>query len=107
VLSASSEVDEPHTREPLIAGALLANVPGAIYRSDRDHEYAILLITEEIERISGYPRSAFVVDRTRTINDIIDPDDLPSVMEEARAAADEGRPFACLRAAVPLSSAGT
>src|SRR4051794_6223285 len=87
-------VDEPHTHEPLIAGALLANVPGAIYRSDWDHEYAILLITEEIERISGYPRSAFVVDRTRTINDIIDPDDLPSVMDEARAAAAEGRPFA-------------
>jgi PAS domain S-box-containing protein len=89
-----SWMDQRLTHQPLIAGALLANVPGAIYRSDWDHDYAILLITDEVERISGYPREAFVVDRTRTINDMIHPDDLPSVMDEARAAAREGRPFA-------------
>jgi PAS domain S-box-containing protein len=82
------------THERLVAGALLANVPGAIYRSDWDHGYTLELITEEIERISGYPAEDFVRGGTRSIHTIIHPDDLDSVMCEARDAALEGRAFA-------------
>ena len=33
----------------------MANVPGAIYRSAWHADYALELISDEIERISGYP----------------------------------------------------
>jgi PAS domain S-box-containing protein len=79
--------------ERLVAGALLANVPGAIYRSNWDRGYALELITEEIERISGYPAEEFLAGG-RTINDVIHPDDRPSVMQEAFEAGREGRSFA-------------
>ena len=35
--------------------ALMANVPGAIYRSAWHADYTLELISDEIERISGYP----------------------------------------------------
>jgi len=78
----------------LITGALLANVPGAIYRSNWDRDYALELITDEIERISGYPAAEFLDGERRTISAIIHPDDRPGVLREAAAAARERRAFA-------------
>jgi PAS domain S-box-containing protein len=77
----------------LVAGALLDNVPGAIYRSDWERGYAIMLITEHIERISGYPAESFL-DGTRTLWDVIHRDDRSAILKEAVDAADEGRQFA-------------
>jgi PAS domain S-box-containing protein len=77
----------------LVAGALLDNVPGAIYRSDWGRGYAIELITDHIERITGYPASSFL-DGTRTLWDVIHPDDRGAVLREAGDAAGEERPFA-------------
>ena len=36
--------------------ALMVNVPGAIYRSAWHADHTLALISDEIERISGYPR---------------------------------------------------
>ena len=52
--------------------SLMANVPGAIYRSAWHDNYALELISDEIERISGYPASDFLgADARRTIMSII------------------------------------
>ena len=52
--------------------SLMANVPGAIYRSAWHDDYALELISDEIERISGYPASDFLgADARRTIMSII------------------------------------
>jgi hypothetical protein len=40
--------------------ALLVNVPGAIYRSAWHAGYTLELISDEIERISGYPPDNFI-----------------------------------------------
>jgi PAS domain S-box-containing protein len=77
----------------LVAGALLDNVPGAIYRSDWGRGYALALITDHIERISGYPADSFL-DGTRTLWDVIHPDDRGAILKEAVDAAGEGRQFA-------------
>jgi hypothetical protein len=37
--------------------ALVANVPGAIYRCALDADWTMAVISDEIERISGYPAS--------------------------------------------------
>src|SRR4051812_8169154 len=71
---------------------LMANVPGVLYRSAWDRGYAVELISDEIERITGYPVSDFVEPRRRTLLSIMHPDDLESVMARAAEATD-GRSF--------------
>jgi hypothetical protein len=47
--------------------ALVANVPGAIYRCALDADWTMSVISDEIERISGYPASHFIDNRSRTL----------------------------------------
>jgi hypothetical protein len=54
---------------------MMENVPGAIYRSAWHADYALELISDEIERISGYPAANFLASRRRTLMSIIHPDD--------------------------------
>jgi PAS domain S-box-containing protein len=80
-------------REALLR-SLMANVPGAIYRSAWHADFTLELISDEIERISGYPASDFLgADARRTIMSIIYPEDRDGVMEMAQNAVDDGRPF--------------
>ena len=73
--------------------ALVANVPGAIYRCALDSDWTMTMISDEIERISGYPASDFVNNRVRTFAGIIHPDDQDEVEREVRTAVDEDRPY--------------
>jgi PAS domain S-box-containing protein len=72
---------------------LMANVPGAIYRSAWHADHTLELISDEIERISGYPPVNFIASRRRTLMSIIHPDDRARIMREVEGAADDGRPF--------------
>jgi PAS domain S-box-containing protein len=74
--------------------SLMANVPGAIYRSAWHDNYALELISDEIERISGYPASDFLgADARRTIMSIICAEDRAAVLKKAQTAVDDGEPF--------------
>ena len=80
-------------REALLR-SLMANVPGAIYRSAWHADYALELISDEIERISGYPASDFLgADARRTIMSIICAEDRDAVLKRAQNAVDDGQPF--------------
>ena len=80
-------------REALLR-SLMANVPGAIYRSAWHADYTLELISDEIERISGYPASDFLgADARRTIMSIICAEDRAAVLERAQNAVDDGQPF--------------
>src|SRR5690242_15659882 len=80
-------------REALLR-SLMANVPGAIYRSAWHADYALELISDEIERISGYPASDFLgADARRTIMSIICAEDRQAVLQKAQNAVDDGQPF--------------
>ena len=71
--------------------ALMVNVPGAIYRSAWHADHTLALISDEIERISGYPPENFIASAKRTIMSIVHPDDRERVLEEvARAEQDDG-----------------
>jgi PAS domain S-box-containing protein len=67
-------------------------VPGVLYRSAWDRGYTVELISDEIERITGYPAADFVESRRRTLLSIMHPDDVESVMARAAEATD-GRSF--------------
>jgi PAS domain S-box-containing protein len=72
--------------------ALMANVPGAIYRSAWHAGHTLELISEEIERISGYPANNFLASTHRTILSIMHPDDRDEVRAKL-AAASVDAPF--------------
>jgi PAS domain S-box-containing protein len=74
--------------------ALVANVPGAIYRCALDSDWTMAMISDEIERISGYPPSDFIRNKSRTFASIIHPDDQADVEREVRTATTEDRPYA-------------
>jgi PAS domain S-box-containing protein len=73
--------------------ALMVNVPGAIYRSAWHAGYTLELISDEIERISGYPPENFVASARRTLMSIVHPDDRDEVMRAVADAGEERRPF--------------
>ena len=72
--------------------ALMVNVPGAIYRSAWHAGHTLELISDEIERISGYPATNFLASARRTILSIVHPDDRERVLA-ATAAATTDEPF--------------
>jgi PAS domain S-box-containing protein len=73
--------------------ALMANVPGAIYRSAWHADFTLELISDEIERISGYPAANFIASKKRTLMSILHPDDHDAVYKAVSKATDDG-PFA-------------
>jgi PAS domain S-box-containing protein len=73
--------------------ALMVNVPGAIYRSAWHADHTLALISDEIERISGYPPQNFIASAKRTLMSIVHPDDRELVLEAVAAARDEDRPI--------------
>jgi len=73
--------------------SLMATVPGAIYRSAWHAGHRLELITDEIERISGYPADNFIASARRTLLSIIHPDDQEPVMRAVATATDYERPF--------------
>jgi len=74
--------------------SLMATVPGAIYRSAWHAGHRLELITDEIERISGYPADNFIASSRRTLLSIIHADDQDRVMREVATASNDERPFA-------------
>ena len=73
---------------------LMENVPGAIYRSAWHADYALEMITDEIERMTGYPPANFLASTRRTILSLIHPEDVETVLEAtAMASADSDEPF--------------
>ena len=73
--------------------ALMVNVPGAIYRSAWHANFTLALISDEIERISGYPPANFIASAKRTLMSIVHPDDRERILASVQHAHDTDRPF--------------
>jgi PAS domain S-box-containing protein len=73
--------------------ALMVNVPGAIYRSAWHAGHTLELISDEIERISGYPPANFVASARRTLMSIIHPEDQERVKRAIDDLTDHEEPF--------------
>jgi PAS domain S-box-containing protein len=76
-----------------IVRALMVNVPGAIYRSAWHANFTLELISDEIERISGYPAANFIASKKRTLWSIVHPDDRPTIQAALNQASTDGEPF--------------
>ena len=73
--------------------ALMVNVPGAIYRSAWHADFTLALISDEIERISGYPPANFIASAKRTLMSIVHPDDRAQILESVEHAHDADEAF--------------
>jgi PAS domain S-box-containing protein len=73
--------------------ALMVNVPGAIYRSAWHSGYTLELISDEIERISGYPAGNFLASQKRTILSLVHRDDRHMVLDAIDRAREGFGPF--------------
>jgi PAS domain S-box-containing protein len=73
--------------------ALMVNVPGAIYRSAWHAGYTMELISDEIERISGYPAGNFLASAKRTLLSLVFREDRDMVLAAIDDARERDAPF--------------
>jgi len=73
--------------------ALIENIPGAIYRVLPAEEWTVEFVSDQIERITGYPASEFIGNLVRSYTSLIHPDDAAAVEAKLRAAVAERVPF--------------
>jgi len=73
--------------------AVVANIPGAVYRCACTAEWPIRFISDHIELICGFAASDFVDNAARTYGSIIHPHDRPHVAEEIDRALESGSPY--------------
>jgi diguanylate cyclase (GGDEF)-like protein/PAS domain S-box-containing protein len=74
--------------------AVVANIPGAVYRCACQDDWPIRFISDHIEPLCGHPASDFVDNAVRTYGSIIHPHDRPGVAEEIDCALQVGAPYA-------------
>jgi PAS domain S-box-containing protein len=79
-------------REALLR-SVVANIPGAVYRCACDEHWTMEWLSDEIEKISGYPASDFVNSTVRTFASVIHPDDREQVEHSVLDAVEARRAF--------------
>src|SRR6185312_4918190 len=73
--------------------AVVANIPGAVYRCACNDDWPIRFISDYIELLCGYAAADFVGNSVRTYGSIIHPDDRPDVAEDIERALEVGAPY--------------
>src|SRR5690348_159853 len=73
--------------------AVVANIPGAVYRCACNADWEIRFMSDHIERICGFPASDFVGNKMRSYGSIIHSVDRPYVIEEIDRALKDGSPY--------------
>jgi diguanylate cyclase (GGDEF)-like protein/PAS domain S-box-containing protein len=72
---------------------LLSNLPGVVYRCLNDSTWTMVFLSAGIEKLTGYPASAFTGDDAMSYASLIHPDDRAKVADDTNAAIRERRPF--------------
>ena len=72
---------------------LLENLPGAVYRCLNDEHWTMEFVSAGIEKLTGYPPSAFTEQSAFSYASIIHPRDRDEVAEQIEAALASQRPF--------------
>jgi PAS domain S-box-containing protein len=81
-----SIIEESEERFRLLAN----NIPGTVFLSNYDEKYTKIYLNDEIEKLTGYPKSDFLENKIFFI-DLIIPDDLDYVQQENQIALEEKR----------------
>ncbi|MGB5105697.1 MAG: PAS domain S-box protein [Candidatus Zixiibacteriota bacterium] len=74
--------------------SVVANVPGIIFRSRIAKDWPIEFISENVERITGYPASDFIGNRVRRFGSLIHPADGDRMIDAVSRSIEFGTPYA-------------
>ncbi|WP_348822488.1 PAS domain S-box protein [Flavobacterium aestuarii] len=79
-----SIIEESEERFRLLAN----NIPGTVYLSNYDEKYTKIYLNDEIEKLTGYPKSDFLENKIFFI-DLIHPDDIENVLQKNKEALEQ------------------
>jgi PAS domain S-box-containing protein len=83
-----SIIEESEERFRLLAN----NIPGTVYLSNYDEKYSKIYLNDEIEKLTGYPKSDFLDNKIYFV-DLIFPEDLENVLLKNKTALEEKKPL--------------
>jgi PAS domain S-box-containing protein len=92
-MSSTRGTDRPTGSRAALLRSLIANIPGAIYRCALDSDWTMEWISDEIEKISGYPAADFIHSAERSFASVIHPDDREAVERSVVDAVNACRAF--------------
>jgi PAS domain S-box-containing protein len=75
--------------------SLANNIPGTVYLSQYDENYTKIYLNDQIESLTGYPKSDFLEEK-RSYVDLIHPDDKQRIIGENTEAIDNRQAFHCV-----------
>jgi len=87
------EAEQALAENERLLSTLVSTIPGTVYRCLMDEHYTMLNITDEVERLSGYPSADFIENKIRSYASIIHPDHLDMVAESVQTAVDLKQAF--------------
>jgi PAS domain S-box-containing protein len=73
--------------------ALIANIPGVVYRCKVDENWTMTFIGNEIETLTGYPAADFINNQKRSYSSILHPEDTKVTDKIALEAVDQKKSF--------------
>lgn len=78
-LDNESEIHQSEEKFRLLAN----NIPGTVYLSNYDEKWSKIYLNDEVEKLTGYPKSEFLENKRYYI-DLVHPDDLEEFIDVAR-----------------------
>ncbi|MDR6844610.1 PAS domain S-box protein [Flavobacterium granuli] len=81
-------IEESEERFRLLAN----NIPGTVFLSNYDEKFTKIYLNDEIEKLTGYPKSDFLENKIYFI-DLILPEDLKNVLLKNKCALEEKKPL--------------
>jgi two-component system cell cycle sensor histidine kinase/response regulator CckA len=84
---------ELHAREQHFR-ALVANIPGVVYRATCDGDRRLLYLSDGILELSGWGTEEFLGSGRRTLHGLVHPDDLARVRLEQQRSLEQAHPYA-------------
>ncbi len=94
-VSAQNQAEETLRQHESRFKSLAQNLPGAIYRCLCDDERTMLFISDGIQDLCGYPDKDFIGGATRSLPDIVHPDDLERMQSCIRDSLNNSDNYAC------------
>ncbi|MFH2094353.1 MAG: PAS domain S-box protein [Bacteroidota bacterium] len=98
VIGISQDVTEQKKIEEALASSeekfrlLAENLPGVIYLCNNDERYSMLYLNDEVENVTGYPKSDFLEDKVSFV-ELYHPDDKDHIFSEVDEALAEKKAF--------------
>ena len=73
--------------------AVVANIPGVVYRCGCDPEWTMRFMSDDIEELVGYPVNDFIDNTARRYGSLIHPDDRQQVIVDIDRAVEQAAPY--------------